>query len=125
MKWSPDQSLQWLLPANRAKRWNDRDQVAATFDRRETQRPLSSTGPQRPERPTSGAKQPERQNWPPAYTAAKFAQIDSIWTYLSIKTLPPRTAKLCWIRIGPERSEERRVGKECGRTCRSRWLRIK
>src|SRR3546814_8624046 len=61
MKWSPDQSLQWLLPANRAKRWNDRDQVAATFDRRETQRPLSSTGPQRPERPTSGAKQPERQ----------------------------------------------------------------
>src|SRR3546814_5948221 len=65
MKWSPDQSLQWLLPANRATRWNDRDQVAATFDRRETQRPLSSTGPQRPERPTSGAKQPERQNWPP------------------------------------------------------------
>src|SRR3546814_13442342 len=81
MKWSPDQSLQWLLPANRAKRWNDRDQVAATFDRRETQRPLSSTGPQRPERPTSGAKQPER----------------------------------------PNRSEERRVGKEGVSTCKSGW----
>src|SRR3546814_15310232 len=23
--------------------------------------------------------------------------------------------------VGPERSEERRVGKECGSTCRSRW----
>src|SRR3546814_4304242 len=94
MKWSPDQSLQWLLPANRAKRWNDRDQVAATFDRRETQRPLSSTGPKRPERPTSGAKQPERQNWPPAYTAVKFAQIDSIWTSLTIQTQPSRTPNI-------------------------------
>src|SRR3546814_11315499 len=36
---------------------------------------------------------------------------------------PIRAATLAAAQVlGPERSEERRVGKECGSTCRYRWL---
>src|SRR3546814_11309304 len=45
------------------------------------------------------------------------------------KLLEARRA-LPWVKVekdyvfeGPDRSEEGRVGKECGRTCRSRWSR--
>src|SRR3546814_11056815 len=36
-------------------------------------------------------------------------------------TVSPRLASPAWAVLPPARSEERRVGKECGSTCRSRW----
>src|SRR3546814_2326271 len=48
-----------------------------------------------------------------------FAHVPSIELSLNIRLRIQKYGT--WRRCGPSRSEERRVGKECVSTCRSRW----
>src|SRR3546814_13001899 len=54
-------------------------------------------------------------------TAAEFALLLVLLDHPQVVIARPRLMELGGVRDAPSRSEERRVGKECVSTCRSRW----
>src|SRR3546814_18704521 len=55
------------------------------------------------------------------HAAARRRNRATTYRRTAVRHKPPATAGSSTAGARPRRSEERRVGKECGSTCRSRW----
>src|SRR3546814_2912220 len=65
----------------------------------------------------------ERADWIPAFNISYHMGVDGIsMMFVLLSTLlTPLCVLASWDAVQSRRSEERRVGKECVSTCRSRW----
>src|SRR3546814_15430733 len=74
---------------------------------------------------SEGIDQPRRRRWRSFQSRSVFGPgcIGSGGSIVPLRLAPrcPQTVQRIRIAMEPSRSEERRVGKECVSTCRSRW----